>query len=130
VWKQPRVWLVVAFAFFVGCTFTTLRGTTAQDTDADRIAALEAQVAGLQGSLRSQRNINEDLDGRLDSLTDDVTSIVIDLQDQTLPEPRPESDFTSPYRITFNDDNSFRLFCRPSTKFDRYADMTCSLVAP
>jgi len=108
---------MVALAFFCGATASTLRGSAiAQDTDADRIAALESRIA-------TQEAIN-----RLQS--DRIGGLVV-ADDQLLPIPRPASDFnTSQYLFTGISPDAVKLFCRANSEMDdRYVSLICDQVA-
>lgn len=102
-------WVIIALGVFVfggGLTTAVLRGqATAQDTDAERISALETRVA---------------------ELTADVIALTTDYADQLLPEPRPVSDFSDP-NVEISDD-AITLFCAQYPLDDYHLAVTCDQV--
>lgn len=102
-------WVIIALGVFVfggGLTTAVVRGqSTTQDTDADRIAALETRVA---------------------ELVEDVIALTTDYSDQLLPEPRPISEYVAGnFEIS---DDAVTLFCAQYPLDDYHLAVTCDQV--
>jgi hypothetical protein len=94
----------------------------AQDTDADRIAALESQVA-------TQVAINWQQSDRIAELVGDMAQFAPD-NDRLLPPPRPASDFgASQFNAGSLSDAAVTLYCRAQDVAQgTYVALTCDQV--